>query len=334
MRGACKILPVTSAMRCVFRRGPQLGASLRRLMAVAFAVLASSDVAWAHGAPLDRPVGLQDWNWDPVLLLNLSVLVWLYSRGWRLLVQRSASSKIVNPLRGSVFALGMIVIVAALISPLDPLSGQLGWAHMVQHMLLMTVAAPLLMASSPALICLYGLPDGTRQIMLRFRRRFGQLSRRWLWDPLVIWSTYAIAMWIWHVPALYEAALRDPVVHDLQHLTFFISACLFWRLLLDPVSRLTLHGGIAVLYLFTTTLHATVLGVFMTISPSVWYPEYEGQTHWWGLTALEDQQLAGLIMWMPACAAYAVVAVGLFARALEERTKEPAIAWARGTVVQ
>ncbi len=284
---------------------------------------------FAHGAPLDRPVGWHDWNWDPVIFLNLVLFVWLYGRGWRKLQQRRSEShttdsetlkqRLTVPWRAAVFGLSVVMLIITLISPLDLLGEQLGWAHMVQHMLLMTVAAPLLMIAAPGLICLCGLSPGARLMVSRWRRVVGNHRRRWFWNPLVIWSMYAVATWVWHVPALYQAALRDSWVHDLQHLSFFIAACLFWRVLLDPVGRQNLRGGLAVLYLFTTTLHATVLGVFMTLAPTAWYPDYERSTHWWGLTALEDQQLAGLIMWMPACIAYAVVALAVFAKALEER---------------
>lgn len=288
--------------------------------------------ALAHGAPLDRPVGWQDWNWDPVILLNLVLILWLYRRGWQRLQPRqlkssgggaeTARQRLVAPWRAVVFAASIGVLALALISPLDLLGEQLGWAHMVQHMLLMTVAAPLLMLAAPGLICWCGLTPVSRRLFLQTRRALGSRPRRWLWSPLVAWSLYAVATWVWHLPALYQAALRDPWMHDLQHLTFFISACLFWRVLLDPLARQKLAGGLAVLYLFTTTLHATVLGVFMALAPVAWYPDYERTTHWWGLTALEDQQIAGLIMWMPACATYLVVAIALFANALGERAGE------------
>jgi putative membrane protein len=296
--------------------------------------------AWAHGAPLDRPVRWDDWNWDPVILLNLLVIAWLYRRGWRALQQRAAhrrashggsfdhtagAATITNAWRAIAFSAGLLIVLAVLISPLDPLGEQLGWVHMIQHMILMTVAAPLFVAGAPGLICLCGLPPAARRSAGQIRHFAGKHGRQLLWSPLLIWSLYAVVMWIWHAPALYEAALRNPIAHDIQHLSFFIAACLFWRLLLDPINRQTLTGGLAVLYLFTTTLHATVLGVFMTIAPAPWYPTYETRTHWWGFTALEDQQLAGLIMWMPACAAYAVVAISLFAKALAADEK-PTIA--------
>lgn len=326
----------------------KLGCSVGHVFGVTLFVLVAGVLcpseALAHGAPLDRAVGWHDWNWDPVILLNLMLILWLYHRGWRKLQRRSKErmardvettrQRLIAPWRAGGFAIGMLVLLLALVSPLDLLGEQLGWAHMVQHMLLMTVAAPLLMLAAPGLICLCGLGPVARSTVTRVRRAIGSHRRRWFCSPLVAWSLYAVATWIWHVPVLYQAALRDPWIHDLQHLTFFISACLFWRVLLDPVARQALSGGLAVLYLFTTTLHATVLGVFMTLAPTAWYPDYERSTHWWELTALEDQQIAGLIMWMPACAAYVVVAIALFAKALEERAGELPPPLLRGMVTQ
>jgi putative membrane protein len=384
-------------MRTATRHGGATGGrGLRRalmMIAAPLSAMLCPQRAWAHGAPLDRPVGWQDWNWDPVILINLAVILWLYCRGWAVLRGRgttrpgtnqvpresidgawanrsmgprpvdplprgpyylpsqsalsalapgynftrsaarpSRAAQITAPPRVALFACGMVILSLALISPLDPLGEQLGWAHMVQHMIFMTVAAPLLVAAAPTLVIWCGLPPAARRAVVRLRRTFARSVGRWLWSPLAVWTLYAIVTWIWHVPLLYQAALQVTWIHDLQHLSFFIAACLFWRLLLDPISRLTLHGGLAVLFLFTTTLHATILGVFMTVAPTVWYPQYEGRTLWWGLTALEDQQLAGLIMWMPACATYALVAIGLFAKALQDPTNEPCDTWCKAMV--
>ena len=129
---------------------------------------------------------------------------------------------------------------------------------------------------------------------------------------------------MWHVPVLYEAALHSELVHDLQHLMFFVVACLFWRVLVDPLSRLRLSPGLGVVYLFATSLHATFLGVFMALAPTPWYGFYESTTAAWNLTALEDQQVAGLIMWMPMCMIYAFAAAIIMGLWLRDDALPPA----------
>ena len=145
-------------------------------------------------------------------------------------------------------------------------------------------------------------------------------------QPVFLWLVYGLTLWTWHLPALYQAALRDQGIHDLQHICFFAVSCVFWRVLLDPLKRLRFSRAWGIIYLFTTSLHATLLGVFMALSPRVWYPDYETTVPAWNLSALEDQQLAGLIMWMPACAVYALVAAVLFVTWVEERVKQGGIA--------
>ncbi|TLD71367.1 cytochrome c oxidase assembly protein [Phragmitibacter flavus] len=284
---------------------------------------AGVDVAWAHGAPrapYEGPWWLA-WNWSqPVVVVNLSVLCMLYAAGLCRLWQRSGVGRSVSKKQAGSFAMGMLVLWMALISPIDVYSDELAWMHMIQHMLLLGVVAPLLVMGSPFFVAMWALP-------LAWRRRYGDWQRwvqLWkparylLWQPLMLWCLFGLTMWVWHLPPLYEATLYDDLFHDFQHFTFVLVGCLFWRVLLDPVSRLRLGRGMAVLYLFLTSLHATLLGVFMTLAPKVWYPFYESRAPRWKLSALEDQQIAGLIMWMPACMVYAGVAAVLLWMGLRE----------------
>jgi putative membrane protein len=252
------------------------------------------------------------WNLDPTLLLNVAFIAYLYQRGverlWRAGIGRGVAWWQV-----ACFAAGILTLLGALASPLDALSGELSAAHMVQHMLVMNLAMPLLVLGSPALVLLHGVPAAYRKPLGRALNRLDPPA------PVVPWLLYATALWVWHLPPLYEAALRHSVVHDAQHATFAVAAFMFWRATLAPNTTRRLGPALAVAYLFTTSIHATVLGVFMTLAPYPWYPTYEGRTDPWGLTALEDQQLAGLIMWMPACLAYAVAAAGVVAAWLDRQ---------------
>jgi cytochrome c oxidase assembly factor CtaG len=128
---------------------------------------------------------------------------------------------------------------------------------------------------------------------------------------------HAIALWTWHIPFLFEAVLHIEWVHTLQHLSFLISALLFWWALLHGPQG-TMGYGAAVLYLFTTSIHSGVLGALITFAGSVWYPSYKGLTVSWGLTPLEDQQLGGLIMWIPAGVVYIIAGLALFAGWMRE----------------
>ncbi len=270
----------------------------------------------------------REWNWDPVLLLNLGVLWWLYGRGLGRLWSRTGVGNGVSVGRPLAFLGGIAVVFAALVSPLDALSGQLASAHMVQHLLLMMVAAPLFVVGAPSQVLLRGLSPLWQRAIGAGRRRLNRLGFRGLWQPQVAWVMYAAVMWLWHLPSLYDAALRNPVLHDVQHLSFFGAAILFWRPLLEPARRRRLHPAAAVLYLFTTSLQASALGIFLTFAPRAWY-SYAGTTAAWGFTPLEDQQLAGLIMWMPACLVYALAAIAVFgvwlARQAEPGDCEPVI---------
>jgi cytochrome c oxidase assembly factor CtaG len=264
------------------------------------------------GVPIGPGETWQAWNWDPVLLLNLAVLWWLYGRGLARLWSRAGTGHGVSVGRPLAFLGSIAVISLALISPLDALSGQLASAHMVQHLLLLMVAAPLFVLGAPAQVLTRGLSPPWQRAAASCRRNLRCVWFRVLWQPVFAWTAYAAVLWLWHLPSLYEAALRHPIVHDAQHLSFFGAACLFWRPLLDPAVRQRLHPVPAVFYLFTTSLQASALGIFLSLSLQTWYAAFHGTTAAWGLTPLEDQQLAGLIMWMPACLIYALAAVAVF----------------------
>jgi len=273
--------------------------------------LGSTNVVLADGAPLDRQVHLLDWNGDIVILLNLVLVTWLYLRGFLILHEKARQKAAASVLQPLCFFSGLAVTAICLISPLDALGEQLAAAHMVQHMLLMTVAAPLIVWGDPWRVFRHSLSPATIRGLSHLHQRVLSGIRLQLSLPsaMFAWLLYALVTWAWHFPVLYQAALSYRWVHDLQHLCFFATSIFFWRLLLVSGCPLNGNPGLGVLYLFSTTLHTTVLGVLMTLSPVSWYPHYEITAPLWNTTALEDQQLAGLIMWMPACVPYALVAV-------------------------
>lgn len=270
--------------------------------------------------PADWP---RAWDFNPLILIPLSMLAWLYCRGLVRIWKRSSATINIPMWQASAYFGGLAFLFLALLSPLDALSAELSSAHMVQHMVLMLVAAPLMVVGAPMYVIACGLPEWSRGAgSSLFRLAFRVPQDSLLWQPLFTWTLFAIALWGWHHPRMYQAALRDPLLHDAQHLSFFIAACAFWRLCLDPLSRRTLPPGPAILYLFTTSLHASALGVFLALAPRPWYGDYAGRVEVWGLSTLTDQQLAGFIMWLPSCLVFPAVAAGLLGRWLSTRSAD------------
>src|SRR5438552_9041141 len=213
----------------------------------------------------------------------------------------------------AAFAAGCLTLVVALLSPLHHLAGALLSAHMVQHLLLVTVAAPLLVLGSPLALGLAAAPPSIRGRVARWRRwppvRMAERAAR----PAPAAVIFGVALWGWHAPRLFQAALVHEWVHVAEHASLVGAAALFWWAL----ARRRRDGGVATLCLFVTTSHAALLAVLLTLAPTVWYPR-QAHGNRWGLTALEDQQLAGLIMWVPCALAFVVAGLALFARWLGE----------------
>lgn len=258
------------------------------------------------------------WTWDPFVLFGLALSAFLYTKGLRQLWKRAGVGQGIRKWEAGAFAAGWLSVVIALVSPLDPLSDILFSAHMAQHEVLMLISAPLLVLGRTLLAFLWAFEN----------RSLPQSSRTLsVWhavtNPLVVWVLHALALWVWHVPSLYEAALRDEFVHAVQHLSFFVTASLFWWSLVH--GRFGRIGyGMAVFYVFTTAVHSSILGALLTVAPRLWYPIYEARTMRWNLDALEDQQLAGLLMWVPAGAIFLVLGLALFAAWLGEAERRVA----------
>lgn len=268
-------------------------------------------VALAHTGESLEPHDLWSaWEFDPVVVALLLVSGIAYYIGRR----RHAG---LTRLQQTCFWAGLLTLVVALISPLHPLGEVLFSAHMVQHELLMLVAAPLLVWSRPLVTFLWAMPFSSRRALGRWSK-WPPFRRSWLWvtAPFTAWWIHAVAIWLWHAPPLFQATLRSDLVHTAQHLSFFFSALLFWWGLYYAHGRKA-YGG-AVLYIFTTALHTGVLGALLTFAPRLWYPAYANTTATWGLTALEDQQIGGLIMWVPASLVYIGAGMFLFAAWMKE----------------
>jgi putative membrane protein len=204
------------------------------------------------------------------------------------------------------------------VAPVHALGAVLFSGHMLQHELLIAAAAPLLVLGRPLVPVLWALPAEWRRTAGAWTR-VGAVRTTWraLTTPACAWLLHAIALWIWHLPAPYEAALASNALHTLQHASFLGTALLFWWALVHGRAMRMGHGT-AVVYVFTTALHTGGLGALLTFAPAAWSGTYEGTTAAWGLTPLEDQQLAGLIMWVPGSFPYLLAALALTVAWLRE----------------
>jgi putative membrane protein len=286
------------------------------LKASAFcAVLFGASAASAHEgeAHLAAAEVLSSFTWDPLVLFGLALSSYGYARGLRRLWKSAGAFHGVRPVEAGAYAAGIFGVAVALVSPLDPLSDKLFSAHMSQHEVLMLVAAPLIVLGRPLVPFLWALSPRLRERATAIAR--GERARglwRALTGPLFVVLLHGVVVWVWHVPALFEAALLSEVVHAAQHAMFFVTAALFWWSLIH--GRYGRAGyGMGVLYVFVTALHTSILGALMTVARRVWYPLYEGRAAAVGVEAIDDQALAGIIMWVPSGVLFAVLGLALFA---------------------
>jgi putative membrane protein len=268
-------------------------------------------VALAHPGERLQPDDLWSaWEFDPGVVIPLVVSAFLYARGARR--HRTLTTR-----EKSFFWWGWSMLALALVSPLHPMGEVLFSAHMVQHEVLMRVAAPLMVLSRPLVTFLWGLPFEWRRGLGRWSKaEYVRLSWRFITEPFTAWWIHAIAIWAWHAPFLFQLTLTSELAHTAQHLSFFLSALLFWWALFYTHGRLAY--GAAVFYVFTTAVHTSILGALLTFAPHVWYPAYNSTTQPWGLTPLQDQQIGGLVMWIPAGLVYLAAGLALFAAWLKE----------------
>jgi putative membrane protein len=270
-------------------------------------------LAFHEGRPHTFSDLWRTWGLDPLVITSLALTGWLYFRGARRMWREPARGRAAARKRWEAWAFlgGWLALLVALVSPLHPWGEVLFSAHMTQHEVLMLVAAPLLVLGRPLVPFLWALPLGWRQTLGEAgKRRFAKVVWRWLTNPLVAWAIHAVALWVWHAPLLFQAALESDLIHTLQHVSFLGSALLFWWALIHGRKGLMGYGA-AVLYVFTTSAHSGVLGALITFARRVWYPAYNETTVSWGLTPLEDQQLGGLIMWVPAATVYVIAGLAL-----------------------
>jgi putative membrane protein len=277
-------------------------------------LLVSPGEALAHGTQ-EIGVGLPS-PADIAIGAGIGLAAFGYAVGAARLWQRSRNGRQDLSVRVVLFAGGLVVIAFALLSPLAELGEGLFTAHMIEHELIMALAAPLVAFSRPLSVFIWIVPEGLRPIVGQSGRHLvGGLTK-----PIAASLLHGAAIWFWHLPAAFGAALRDPVFHILQHLSFGGSALLFWGVLFGlPRHRY----GTGALHLLVTTTHMSVLAALFVFSEKAFYVQSAHASEW-GLTPLEDQQLAGLVMWVPAGLVYLVAALWFFSRWISRAPAEPA----------
>jgi cytochrome c oxidase assembly factor CtaG len=252
------------------------------------------------------------WNFAPIVILALVAYVAIYVGRWRI-ARREGGARAAGGGRLALWLTGVALLFVALISPVDRLGEQLATMHMVQHLILADLVA----------ICL--TLALTKHILRPVTRRIHRIERAAgpFGHPAFGVVAYVAAMWIWHVPALYNAALEHSFVHTLEHLSFAAAGLLYWWHLLSPIrSRMRLAGIGPVLYMASTKLLVGFLGILLAFSPEVLYSVYETDGTRWGMSTLDDQHVAGLVMALEQSIIMGIALAYLFVRMLAESEEE------------
>jgi putative membrane protein len=247
------------------------------------------------------------WNLDPILLAPLLLTLLIYAVGWYRLNRRASA-----PPRPALFLSGWTLLTLTLVSPLHEAGERSFTMHMIEHELIMLVATLLLGASSAGGVLAWGLPRPLRSALGGGWKSPLQAVWRRLTEPVTATLVQAAVMWAWHAPALFNRALESSGWHIFQHGCFFLSSLLFWWAMLHPRSRSSGYG-VSAACLFFTSLIGGALGALMSFSSSPWYADYAAMgMSGIGLDPVDDQRLAGLIMWIPGGLVHGLAAVAMF----------------------
>jgi cytochrome c oxidase assembly factor CtaG len=266
---------------------------------------------------------LSSWEFRPLVVALLLLAGLLYGRGWRRLRRRN--SKLATHGRLVCYYSGLFALSVSLLSPIDQLGGQLFFMHMIQHLLSIMVAAPLLWLGNPFPIGMWGVPVSVRPAAASLfvaqsplRRLFVAVS-----SPALAWILFVVVYVGWHEPALYNLALRREWVHDVQHITFFGVGLLYWWQVIDagPYFQKRMIGWARGAFLIATIPPNMLTGIFISFADQPIYAYYESIPRIWGFTVMQDQQLGGAIMWIPGSMMFLVA--GLIVMALMFKDAAP-----------
>ncbi len=258
---------------------------------------------------------LTQWNIEPSIIIGTVLITGLYLYAIGPYRKRHFPHEPIKTGQTIAFLSGMLIMFLSLVSPLDELGDSyLFSAHMVQHLFLTIVGPPLL---------LLGTPEWMVKKALSNRAIFK--VAKVLTYPVVAFVLFNVDFWLWHAPPLYNATLENQGIHILEHLTFIIFSLCYWWPIFSPSKDLPpLPIGGQILYLFLSGMPSVLLGAGLTFSPPLYAP-YVVAPRIWGISAATDQQLGGLIMWVPVSIFYIVIMSVLFIRwMLQQEAKQQA----------
>jgi putative membrane protein len=275
------------------------------------------------GQHLERATNFQafisEWSFSFSVLICLGSLLALYFWGARRLLSRS-NLKSTGKIKKWAFGGSLVALLVALISPVDVYSNDLFFVHMIQHLLLIMVAAPLIRMASPIAECLWGLPRSIRKpiVTMLSKKSPIRVFLHGITTPLVAWFLFAIVVWVWHVPEIYDMALKSSQLHDFEHLTMFFAGIVFWWPVLgSPVLFKQLVFPLRFLYLFLALMQNVILASILTYADKPIYRFYVDSPLHWGISKGADQQLGGVLMWLVGSMMFAGVTIVLIYMWLE-----------------
>jgi len=277
---------------------------------------------------------LLSWEWRIEIVLALVAAGTLYTLGWwRLRSLRRGRSqdrgRVATNERLVTYLGGLVILGLALMSPIDVLASQFFFMHMIQHLLLVMIVPPLLWLASPFPFVMWGLPPQARSRVGSLFSRKSSFRRRLrtFTAPGIAWMLYVAFLLGWHDPNAYQAALQEELIHDLEHLTFFITAVLFWWHVIyaPPHVHKRLPRGARIAYVLAAIPPTMAAGAVIAFSGQPVYAYYAGVPRLWGVSVMQDQMLGGVIMWVPGSMMYILAALILISRWVQDEDAKPAL---------
>lgn len=263
-----------------------------------------------------------DWGGEPWVALSLAVVGLWYAIGLARLRRRGRGTRIAPAAQIAAFVAAMAIVASALLSPLDGLADQLFSAHMVQHLLLLLAAPPLFVYARPAVVLLWAFPAPTRKRIGRALIALGaRAALRFLMHPVIVWVLASGVFVFWHLPGPYRWALGNDGIHALEHLSFVVTALMWWTIVIEPIGTRRLGYGGTFVFIAATAILSGMPGALIVLAPRAFYAGHGAAA--WGLTPLQDQQLAGILMWIPGGLAYLAAASAIFMKWLRSEEALP-----------